>query len=185
MKPIEGIIKKVNIKKVAIATFIFGIIFYIINLSPIGIEGLLKITGGANILDFEHGYSMARAYEVFSQLGESGRIFYLHKIIPMDFIFPISYMLFYSAWMSFFIKQLKSEESLLKWLLTIPVINMLSDWLENMNIILMLNQYPTELPVVCALGNIATRIKFICVSLNIIILLLLGLGLVVKRLLIK
>jgi len=61
-------------------TAIFAVLFLLINFSPIGVAGLLEITGGANILDFETAFTHERAFEVLYALGEDGRNFYLFVI---------------------------------------------------------------------------------------------------------
>lgn len=178
---IERALERATVKKALLATLIFAGAFYVINLSSIGINGLLKITGGPNILDFEHGYSVERAYTIFEQLGEKGRAFYSGRIIPVDFLFAISYMFFYSAWMSFFIKSIQRKGIYLKWILCVPVLNMLSDWIENINIILMLKQYPERLEKVCWIGSLATRLKFYCVNLNLVCLTVLLFWYLIKK----
>ena len=45
------VINKVTWKKAAVFTVLFAVVFMVINYSGIGVAGLLRITGGANILD--------------------------------------------------------------------------------------------------------------------------------------
>lgn len=185
MKRLKGFIEKnveaASIKKALLATCIFGILFYIIDYSPIGVSGLLRITGGANILDFETGYSVEKAYGMLEALGEAGRSFYLTKILPVDFPFPISFMLFYVSWMSLLLKHCTKNGSSFRWLIGLPLINMCCDWGENIGFILMLVNFPARLETVCFISNLITRLKFICVGLIILSFILLLSGSMIKK----
>jgi hypothetical protein len=138
------IIQKASFKKAILFTLLFAALFVIINFTGIGVAGLLEITDGANILDFEFGYDSDKAYEMLTALGDEGRTFYLTKIMPIDFPFPFAYMLFYAGWMALFMKLVLSK-MIYKYLLLLPVLAMLSDWIENIGIIAMLRNYP-DLP---------------------------------------
>ena len=135
------IIQKASLKKAILFTILFVAFYVIINFSGIGVAGLLEITGGANILDFEFGYTYEEAYGILTALGVEGRIFYLTKISPIDFPFPFTYMLFYAGWIALLAKHTLSKEWC-KYLLLVPVLAMLFDWIENIGIITMLNNYP-------------------------------------------
>jgi hypothetical protein len=134
-------IEKATLGKALLFTIIFVMLYILINFTPVGVSGLLKITNGANILDFEFGYSRDKAYHMIAALGEDGRSFYLTKIIPMDFPFPFAYMLCYAGWISLLIKYI-APLSAAKYLTFVPLFAMLFDWLENLGIILMLSNYP-------------------------------------------
>jgi hypothetical protein len=90
----DDLILKASLKKAIIFSAIFAIMFALINKSGIGVAGLLKITGGASILDLEIGYTYEQAKDILTALGEEGRAFYLTRIMPLDFPFPVAYMLF-------------------------------------------------------------------------------------------
>jgi hypothetical protein len=130
------------------------------------VAGLLKITGGANILDFEIGYTLEQAKGLLTALGEEGRMFYLTRIIPLDFLFPVSYMLFYAGWIALFIKHITIRRWM-KYALVFPVINMLSDWIENIGIIAMLRSYPDLPGFAVSVSSIAGTIKMTLAVINI------------------
>ena len=140
----KPIIQRATWKKAAIFSALFGVFYALINFSSVGVAGLLKITGGASILDLEFGYSQEEAYQMLTALGTAGRSFYLMKISPLDFLFPFTYMLCFAGWIALLIKQVTHRDRY-KYLLLIPVLTMLFDWMENVNIIVMLNGYP-DLP---------------------------------------
>ena len=109
--------------------------------AQIGVAGLLKITGGASILDFEFGYSSEKAYGILTALGVEGRTFYLMRILPMDFPLPLTYMLFFTGVIALLCKH-TTQIKPLRFLLFVPVFAMLFDWTENIGILAMLNSYP-------------------------------------------
>jgi hypothetical protein len=136
------IIKKISWIKAALFTVIFAVLYIVINFSGIGVAGLLKITDGANILDFEFGYTHDEAYEMLTALGSEGRAFYLTKIVPMDFPFPFAYMLCYAGWIALLLQHI-NPKTLYRYLLFVPILAMLFDWIENVGIIAMLRNYPS------------------------------------------
>lgn len=138
-------IEKMTWKKALLFTGVFVALYILINYTAIGVAGLLQITNGANILDFEFGYSTAEAYDLLTALGEQGRSFYLTRIIPIDFPFPFTYMLFYAGWIALLVKN-TVPNSKAKYFLIVPILAMLFDWIENIGIIAMLRNYPS-LPV--------------------------------------
>jgi hypothetical protein len=140
-KKITYIINKSTWKKGLIFTAFFLAMYLLINFSGIGAAGLLKITGGANILDIEFGYSPDEAYGMLTALGGEGRHFYLTRILPLDFVFPMSYMLFYTGWMAPLLRR-AAGSARIKYLLFVPVMAMLYDWAENISIIALLRSYP-------------------------------------------
>jgi len=140
-KHLTLIIQKSSWKKAVLFSAIFVIFYVVINFSDIGVAGLLKITGGANILDFAIGYTKLEAYQMLSALGTEGMSFYITKILPMDFVFPISYTLFYIGWIAVLIKN-STLKSQFNYLILVPIFGMVFDWLENIGIIVLINTYP-------------------------------------------
>jgi Na+/glutamate symporter len=143
-KSLDLIIQKATWKKAVIFSLIFVFFYILINPSGIGVAGLLKITGGANILDFEFGYTHEGAYKILTELGEKGREFYLTRIVPLDFPFPLSYMLFYAVWTALLLKH-TALKKWCKYTILFSFFAMLFDWIENIGIIIMLTHYP-DLP---------------------------------------
>jgi hypothetical protein len=175
---LHKIIQQSSWQKTALLTAILAAFYALINFSSIGVAGLLRITGGASTLDLEFGYSYAKAYDMLTALGAEGRAFYLTKLLPLDFPFPIAYMLFGIACLSLLIKHLKPKTPY-KYLLFLPVSAMLSDWVENIGIIAMLNSYPNlpgwavvlasvfgMLKTVLVVGSIAAIVVLFIVFLN-------------------
>jgi hypothetical protein len=136
------IIHRASWKRAILFAALFGVFYVVINFSRIGVAGLLNVSHGANILDFEFGYTYEKAFGMLTALGAEGRAFYLSKIMPLDFPYPFSYMLFYSGTIALMIKSISSKRDL-GYLLVTPILAMLCDWTENIGIITMLHNYPS------------------------------------------
>lgn len=152
-----------SLSRSLLCTIFLGIMMWLIDYSPIGVAGLLEVTGGANILDFECAYSVEYGYSMLEALGEAGRTFHLTKIMPLDIFFPLSLMLFTSGWISYFLKFLTKRNSILRLLPLFSVLDMLLDWSENIGITAMLLAYPKRLSVICRLTSLISTIKYACV----------------------
>ena len=184
-KCLDAVVQKASWKKAVLFTILFAVFYILINYSGTGVAGLLRVTGGASILDFEFGYTQGKAFDMLTALGAEGRVFYLTKILPVDFPFPFAYMLFYSGWIALLIKEALlnkrfPEEAVRvgwhKYLLLIPVLAMLSDWMENVGIITMLRGYPHLPEWAVMLASDAGMIKtvFTIASIAVIVLLLIA-----------
>jgi len=151
-------IEWVSWKKALFFTVLLAIVYILINYSNMGVAGLLQVTNGANILDFEFGYTTSMAYDLLTALGNDGRSFYITKILPLDFPFPFTYMLCYFGWIALMGKY-AIPKSALKLLLTIPVLAMVFDWTENIGIIAMIRNYPLLPTWAVMTGSIAGMLK--------------------------
>ena len=156
---LNAIIQKSSWKKATVFTILFAALYILINFSGVGVAGLMKITGGASILDFEFGYSYEKALNMLTALGTEGRVFYQTKILVIDFPFPFSYMLFYTGFIALLTKHI-TPKKLFGYLLFVPVLAMLFDWMENIGIIAMLNNYPAlpnwAVSLACIMGILKT-----------------------------
>ena len=164
------IIQKVSWKKLIILTLLFAVFYILINFSAIGVAELLRITDGANILDFEFGYTYEEAHNMLTALGTEGREFYLTRIMPLDYPFPFTYMLFYAGFIAFLLKHITSQKRY-GYLLFIPLLAMLCDWIENIGIITMLNTYPNLPEWSVLLASIMGMLKTVFTIGSIIIIL--------------
>ena len=157
---LDRIVYAASWKKTVLFTALFAILYIVINFSPIGVAGLLNITGGANILDFEFGFTYEEANRILTALGEEGRTFYLTRILPLDFPFPFSLMLACVGIIALLIKHIASEKPY-RYLIFIPVLLMLFDWIENIGIIILLNNYPSLPTWAVSLASISGILKHI------------------------
>ncbi len=155
--------EKITVKTALLFTAVFAVFLWLIDFSPIGVAGLLKITGGANILDYETRYTAQEGYAMLEALGEAGRAFHLYKIMPLDIFFPASLMLCGFCWLSVLVKYVSKPANILRFLPLLSVINMLCDWTENAGITAMLINYPDRLPNVCVCTGMVSCVKQWCV----------------------
>ncbi|MDL2294422.1 hypothetical protein LJC60_07315, partial [Ruminococcaceae bacterium OttesenSCG-928-D13] len=174
------IISKASWVKSALFTVFFIAMYVLINNTAVGVAGLLQITGGASILDFEFGFTADQALDMLTALGKQGRSFYLTRIIPIDFIFPLSYMLCYAGWIALLVKHI-SPKGHLKLLLLVPILAMLFDWGENMGIIFMLVKYPLLPKWVVISASTAGILKMICIVASVAAIVALFIVLFFKR----
>lgn len=178
-------IEKATLKKALLFTAVFTVLLILINYTEVGVAGLLKLTNGASILDFEFGYSVAEAHAMITALGEEGRSFYLTKIIPLDFPFPFTYMLCYAGWIALLIKHI-APLSAARFLTLLPFFAMLFDWLENVGIISILSKYPNTPVQAVNMASLSGMLKtlFSLSSISVIIVMLMVFIIRKRRLLI-
>lgn len=161
-----------SIRYVLISSVFFISIYYLINFSPIGLSHLLVITHGNTILDMSlFGYSIDKAYQILALLGDEGRAFALNYIMPLDFLFPLSYGIFYFLLLRFLIHKVGIVGSIAN-IKYIGFIALFADWLENIFIIFLLTNYPSRLDVLSQAASVCTITKTIftlsCISLILI-----------------
>ena len=166
---INNILSKLTVKKAVIVTGIFLVLLWLIDYSPIGVAGLLKVTGGISILDFETRYSADFAYEWLESMTEAGRSFHLTKIMPLDIVYPPAFMAFMFSWLGLLLKSNTTEDSPLRFGLLMPVIYLLLDWTENIGITLMLVNYPQRFDMVAVATGMVTSVKKVFVLLTLIL----------------
>ena len=162
------IVQNVTWKKVLFFTIVCIFLYSLINFSSIGLAGLLKITDGSIVLDMEFGYNYEKANKILTELGSEGREFYLNKLLPIDFVFPLSYMLFLTVWIAIFLNYI-GFNNWYKYFICLPIFPMLFDWIENIGIIVMLKNYPNLSEWVVYGASFATVLKFISVTVNVVL----------------
>lgn len=139
-KTVDMIIQKASGKKAVLFSALFIVSIILINL--IGSSGT---PDGAAFLDFEFGHTPEKAYDMLTALEAEGRAFYLAVGIPLDFPFPVTYMLFCIACIALLLKHTVHRKPF-RYIMLLPVLAMFFDWAENVGIIVMLRNYP-DLPV--------------------------------------
>ncbi|WP_105619957.1 hypothetical protein [Vallitalea okinawensis] len=164
-------------RNAVITLILFVCMYLLINGSPFGLAKLNEITDGHSILDMEmSGYTVDRAYEIFDALGEEGRAFNLKFIIPLDFVFPLSYGIFYFMTLTLIVMNIgfKIERP---WVIgCIGLTATIFDLLENIMIVYLLQNYPQRLEGAVRIASIFTQCK---AFFNMISLLLIVVGLLI------
>jgi hypothetical protein len=156
---LAGLVSKSNLISVISLFVLLAVSFGIINGKAVGTGKLKQITNGVEIIDMEPGYSVEKAYDILEKQGAEGRNYYLKRIIPMDFIFPATYMLFYASAILFLLKLLRSQNAWVNYIVFFPLLAALCDYFENFAIIRMLINYPQKLILSAKAANIFTLSK--------------------------
>lgn len=127
---------------------------------PFGIAALQDITGGATILDMTFTLDPDDVYAVLSTLGDAGRAFDLSHIVPLDLVFPATYMLFLSVGISWTLAHWLNRDS--QWFLLnlTPIIAGIADYCENAGVITLLLTYPARLDLVAWYTSSMYIVKF-------------------------
>jgi len=145
----------------------------------------MEFSNGMNLLDMmPTGYDLNYVSELFTSLGENGRLTYLTSQIPVDMIYPLLFGLSYCLLFGYFLKKLNKLNSPYGYLCLIPIIAGIADYLENIGIITMLKNYPELIERTVYTTNIFSVIKSVSTSLFFIalIVVLITLGIkVLKR----
>ncbi|MGN0467390.1 MAG: hypothetical protein ACI4GY_01535 [Acutalibacteraceae bacterium] len=129
-------------------------------------------TGDLRIFDMTFGYTYQQAKLFVSLLLPQGRDVYLHKQLPLDFIYPIVYS-------AFFISVLLKLKVKNKALFALPVLLFISDYCENILSIIMLTHSFSE--VLSTFACAVTIFKTITMYLIFVIIIILIILRLVKR----
>lgn len=90
-------------------------------------------TGGLRAFDMTFGYTYQQAKQFVSLLSPQGLDVYLHKQLPLDFLYPIVYSVFFIS----VFKKLKVKN---KALFVLPALLFVSDYCENIFSVIMLTR---------------------------------------------
>jgi len=146
----------------------------------------MEFSNGMKLLDMmPTGYNLNYVSELFSSLGENGRLTYLTNQIPVDMIYPLLFGLSYCLLLGYFLKKLNKLNSPYTYLCLIPIIAGIADYLENLGIITMLNNYPELTEITVYATNMFSVIKSISTSIFFIALIVVLITLGIKLLRIK
>ena len=146
----------------------FIIMVTLINGKPFGLTQMKEVTGGIGILDMEFNNSVEKAYGMLTNMGQAGRDFYW-RILGLDFIFPLSCVLFLTSCTLFFVRKMPF---LPLWLIIFPFLGFIFDYSENFMTIIMLSNFPAKLTLVTQIGSVFTKLKFIFLGLSYILVML-------------
>ena len=181
-KILKGLDRISTVKAIIILLLFFMISYFMINGNIVGVAKLETMTGGTSILDITTGYTVDEAYDLLESLGDSGRQHYLSRIIPIDFVFPISYALFFMSVLTMLIRTNYKDRRNLQLLGLIPITCLLFDYSENICVINLLLNYPTRLTTLTKVSSVFTQIKFTMFAVSILMIVMFGVMLIVKLL---
>ncbi|MBC2845079.1 hypothetical protein [Winogradskyella flava] len=170
MKRLTKFIKKNISAKIVLGLFILTNVVYTFMLT-VTIPKTMEFSNGMQLLDMmPTGYNLNYVNELFTSLGENGRLTYLNDQIPVDMIYPLLFGLSYCLLLGYFLKKLNKLNSPYKYLCVIPIIAGIADYLENIGIIAMLKNYPELTEVAVKTTRSFSLIKSISTSAFFIVL---------------
>jgi len=180
MKRLTKFIKKNISGKKVLVLFILTNVVYTFMLT-VTIPKTMEFSNGMKLLDMmPTGYDLNYVSELFSSLGENGRLTYLTNQIPVDMIYPLLFGLSYCLLLGYFLKKLNKLNSPYIYLCLIPIIAGIADYLENIGIIIMLKNYPDLKEITVHATNIFSVIKSISTSIFFIALIVVLIALGIK-----
>jgi hypothetical protein len=180
----EKVKRMSSAKSLLLLALFFILMYMLIYGQPFGIAEFSERFCGLTPLDLQGSYNTEEVCTFMEKIGEAGRIFYARMLLMLDFAFPLSYTLFWSAALAFLLGKFLPCNSKLMYISLLPFVAGLADWLENLLILSMLFSYPKIVNIVVLLASSMTYIKdlFMWISL---LLLILGLLLYLLRLVAK
>ena len=165
MKPLIKFIEKNISGKKVLGLFILTNLVYTFMLT-VTIPKTMEFSNGMKLLDMmPTGYDLSYVSQLFTSLGENGRLMYLTNQIPVDMIYPLLFGLSYCLLLGYFLKKLNKLYSPYSYLCVIPIIAGIADYLENIGIIKMLKNYPELKETAVYKTNIFSVIKSISTSI--------------------
>jgi hypothetical protein len=185
MKRLTKFIEKNISGKKVLGLFILTNVVYTFMLT-VTIPKTMEFSNGMKLLDMmPTGYDLDYVSELFSLLGENGRLTYLTNQIPVDMIYPLLFGLSYSLLLGYFLKKLNKLNSPYSFISLLPIIAGIADYLENFGIIIMLKNYPQLKETTVYTTNLFSVIKSISTSIFfmalIVVLIALGIKVLNKK----
>jgi hypothetical protein len=141
---------------------ISGLLMFLMNGTnlPFSDPTIDKFSGGLPILDMRSSFTPEDAYQLFTALGNEGRLAYrIFHLVP-DTLFPISYALAFAFISSWFLVRLLPLDHTLQWLSLIPLISGLADILENLSLVIASLAYPGRIDWLVHGAFLMNRLKF-------------------------
>ena len=136
-----------------------GLLFFILNfIWPVPTLTVLwwwKVI--PDLLTFGGNYEYI--YNLFTQLGTTGRQEYLLFLYTLDVIFPIAYSLFFGLLLWLSIRNININEQAKYLLTSFSFIAACFDYIENISYITLLHTFPTINQTVVHIGTISTIFK--------------------------
>lgn len=165
MKRLTKFLEKNSSGKKVLGLFVLTNLVYTFMLT-VTIPKTMEFAYGMKLLDMmPTGYDLDYVNELFTSLGENGRLTYLTNQIPVDMIYPLLFGITYCLLLGYFLKKLNKLNSKYMYLCLIPIIAGIADYLENFGIIIMLKNYPELKETTVYATNIFSVTKSISTSI--------------------
>ncbi|MCE1254299.1 MAG: hypothetical protein LWX83_12220 [Anaerolineae bacterium] len=142
-----------------VSLVLFLAAYFVENSDFIGIEYVKRISNGNTIPDMFMFYSPAKIYSQLELLGEAGRNAYL-TVNLIDFIFPLTYALFFAISLTMTYTFIYPDESKRHLLVLLPFLTLLADYGENICLRIITLNYPTPIFNLALTASILTPLKY-------------------------
>jgi hypothetical protein len=129
-------------------------------------------TGNEKSPDTSFIYTSDDLYKLAQAYGEAGRMAYIKARFSFDLIWPVVYMIFFTAVISWLFQRAFKPGSLWQLSNLVPLCGMILDYLENISTSLVMFRYPETTRVVDILAPIFTLTKWLFVGGSFVLLLL-------------
>lgn len=126
---------------------------------------------GADSPDSSFFYSARDLYQAAETYGADGRSAYIRARWTFDVAWPLSYTVFLSAAISWFLARTAAEGSKWRLLNLFPITGMVFDFLENIATTVVMARFPSTSPLFAHLAPIFTLVKWFFVNGSFVILL--------------
>ncbi len=143
----------------------FGVICLVIN--SIVFPYLGAEMKGQGPIDLTLYYTSDEVYRMVKSYGEEGRDLYAIGELTADTIYPISYGLFFSLSISFFLQKATTPNQKIRLLNLIPLFTALLDFGENACIVSMLKLFPQKIDILNNVSAVFTFSKWLFVVLSV------------------
>ncbi|MFN3951586.1 MAG: hypothetical protein ACK4KT_04170 [Thermaurantimonas sp.] len=134
------------------------LIFSEYQLRTAGEKYLKPAFDGMNLPDLSIGISKEDLLNFFETGGRDGIEIYAKVIMRYDFLYPLSYGLFFAYTIFLLTRRFKT-----RWISTLPllpILSMLADLVENSSFVLLAYEYPSFNDTLFSLGRTAQLIKW-------------------------
>ena len=116
------------------------------------------------------GYSYQHALSLLEELGDAGRLIYLSRQLPLDFIYPGLFAFSYTLLLIWLFSKSVKDTSRVFYLAIIPALGGVFDYLENIFIIRMITYFPDLSTGLVQVASIFTLLKSIFTTIFFLVL---------------
>lgn len=120
------------------------------------------------VIDLTFGFSPDKTLDMVHEYGDAARDYYAKTEMTTDIVYPITYCLLFSIVLTL----LYRGQSMINYVLFLPLLMMLFDFLENLTIVNLLKSYPDSsksIAVLCEIFKILKWIAFADMTLMIVL----------------
>ena len=141
-------------------------VLFIIFVLPDQAASAKENTGGSISPDTSFFYGPTDLIQAAGEYGEEGRQAYIQARWTFDLVFPLVYISFLVAGISWFYQNLKNSIERISLSNLLPLAGGLFDYLENIGASLVMALYPAQLPGLALVTSIFSGVKWILISVS-------------------